>query len=284
MALGERRKIGLALGGGGARGLAHIGVLKVLRNEGIPVDCISGTSMGGIVGAMAAAGLSVLEMEKIAFETVTKPTDALKLLDVSLSQNGLIKGSRVYDLMASTIGPTRTFADLQHPLAVVAVDVLTGREVVLRDGLVADAIRATISVPGVFVPVTMGPYRLVDGGVLNNVPVDVARQLGADVVIAVDVLPNFGENEPGMPPKVHRLHTRQMPRALRGLWAIQTIMISALTEYRLKETQPELILRPELPTDMDLFLGFDRPEIAIAAGVRAAQHALPQLRALMADD
>jgi NTE family protein len=208
-------------------------------------------------------------MEKAAFETVTKPTDALKLLDVSLSQTGLLKGTRVYNLMAETLGPTRTFADLHLPFAVVAVDITTGREVVLREGLLADAIRATISVPGVFVPVSLGPYRLVDGGVLNNVPVDVARQLGADVVIAVDVLPNFGENEPGQPPKVRHMHTRQMPKPLRGLWSIQMIMISALTEYRLKESQP------------DLFLGFDRPEIAIAAGVKAAQHALPLLRTLV---
>jgi NTE family protein len=212
---------------------------------------------------------------------VTKPTDALKLLDVSLSQTGLLKGTRVYNLMAETLGPTRTFADLHLPFAVVAVDITTGREVVLREGLLADAIRATISVPGVFVPVSLGPYRLVDGGVLNNVPVDVARQLGADVVIAVDVLPNFGENEPGQPPKVRHMHTRQMPKPLRGLWSIQMIMISALTEYRLKESQPEVIIRPELPIDMDLFLGFDRPEIAIAAGVKAAQHALPLLRTLV---
>ena len=138
------------------------------------------------------------------------------MLDISLSQSGLLKGSRIYDLMANTLGPTRTFADLHLPFAAVAVDVNTGREVILRDGLLVDAIRATISVPGVFVPVTLGPYRLVDGGVLNNVPVDVARQLGADVVIAVDVLPSFGENEPGLPRRCSACTRPSCPRPIAG--------------------------------------------------------------------
>lgn len=278
-----RPTIGLALGGGGARGLAHIGVLKVLEHEHIPVDVIAGTSMGGIIGAMAAGGMSAVEIEAQAFQTLAKISDVLKLVDISLSASGVLKGGRVYDLMASKLGSTTTFADLTIPFAVVATDVNTGREVVLREGLVADAVRATLSVPGVFIPVTLGPYRLVDGGVLNNVPADVVREMGAQRVIAVDVLPNFQANVPGQQPAVSRLHPPILPRPYRGIWNIQLFMISALTAYRLRDARPDVIIRPDLPSDMDLFIGFDRPEVAIAAGVKAAQAMLPQLQALMAD-
>lgn len=277
----RRPKIGLALGGGGARGLAHIGVLKVLEHEGVRIDAIAGTSMGGIVGAMAAAGMAAAEIEAQARAAVNKITDVLKLVDLSLSQSGVLKGGRLYELMASKLGPATTFADLSIPFAVVATDITTGREVVLCEGGVADAVRATMSVPGVFVPVHIGPYHLVDGGVLNNVPADVVREMGVDYVIAVDVLPNFQQNVPGQAPTVARLHPPILPRPYRGIWNIQLFMISALTEFRLRDAKPEVIIRPDLPIDMDLFIGFDRPDVAIAAGVQAATAALPQIRALL---
>ena len=273
-------KIGLVLGGGGARGLAHIGILKVLIREHIPIDVISGTSMGGIVGAMHAVGLSPDQMEAEA----TKRGDIgqiFKLVDLQLVGSGLVGGKRIKKMLVEMLGAETTFADLRLPFAVIATDYNSGREVVLKDGNLADAVRATMSVPGIFEPVEIGGFKLLDGGVLNNVPVGVARSLGAEKVIAVDVLPNFRLNEPGQDPIVPPLKTRKMPKAYRQLWHVELVMIAALTEFRLKESPPDVIIRPDLPVDMDLLLSFDRPQEAIACGEQAAEAALPQIRALL---
>lgn len=273
-------KIGLALGGGGARGLAHIGVLKALEQEKIPIHCIAGTSMGGVVGAFYASGMTLAEMEREVLR-ISRRRELVKLLDVGITQGAALKGERVYRYIAGKLGAQRTFADLSIPLAVVTVDLYSGREVVINTGRVVDAVRATISVPGVFVPVEHEPYRLVDGGILNNVPVDVSRQLGAQAVIAVDVLPDFEENQPGEQPRVLPLQPPHTPSAYRRLWHIEMIMISALTEYRLREARPDVILRPDLPVEMDLFMGFDRAQAAIQSGEQAAQAAMSQIHALL---
>jgi NTE family protein len=273
-------KIGLALGGGGARGLAHIGILKVLLREQIPIDVITGTSMGGIVGAMHAVGMTPEQMEAEA----TKRGEIghiFKLVDLQLVGSGLLGGKRIKKMLIEMLGAETTFADLRLPLAVIATDYNSGREVVLKEGNVADAVRATMSVPGVFEPVELGGYQLLDGGVLDNVPVGVARSLGAEKVIAVDVLPNFRLNQPGQDPVVPPLKTKKVPKAYRELWHVELVMIAALTEFRLKESAPEVIIRPDLPVDMDLLLSFDRPQEAIECGVQAAEAALPQIRALL---
>jgi NTE family protein len=272
-------KIGLALGGGGARGLAHIGVLRVLEREGIPIQCIAGTSMGGLIGALYLAGLSVDDIETEAMR-LSRLKELVKLVDPHLPTRGLLKGRRIYNYMSVRLGGL-SFSDLRLPLAMVAVDLVSGREVVLNQGSVASAVRATISVPGVFAPVELGTLRLVDGGVLNNVPADVARRLGAQVVIAVDVLPSFSANQPGGRVVVPPLRPRAVPGLASETWHIEMIMIAALTEFRLKEANPEVLLRPDLPNDMGLFVGFDRPKEAIAAGEAAVQLALPQIKALL---
>jgi len=273
-------KIGLALGGGGARGLAHVGILKVLQREQIPIAVISGTSMGGIVGAMHAVGKSTEEMEAVALKH-GEISQIFKLIDLRLLGSGLLGGKRIKKLLAEVLGAETTFADLQIPFAVAAVDYNSGREVVLKDGNLADAVRATMSVPGVFEPVDLGGYKLLDGGVLDNVPVGVARSLGAEKVIAVDVLPNFRLNEPGQDLVVPPLKTKGMPKAYRQLLHVELVMIAALTHFRLKESAPDVIIHPNLPVDMDLLLSFDRPQEAIECGVQAAEAALPQIRALL---
>ncbi len=209
--------VGIALGGGGARGFAHIGVLKVLEREGIFPRLVAGTSMGGVIGAMYAAGLSATQMEAEAVKATSRRADMIRAIDVSVSQTGLVRGARIYDYIAGVIGLETKFSDLRRPLSMVAVDLNTGREVVLHSGRVADAVRATISVPGVFRPVEIGRLRLVDGGMLNNVPVDVVRKMGADVVIAVDVLPSFTQNLPGVAPVVEPLQPKRVLRAYRDL-------------------------------------------------------------------
>jgi NTE family protein len=275
-------KIGLALGGGGARGLAHVGVLKVLERLEIPIACIAGTSMGGLVGALYANGYSSQEIEAEAME-IGKITQFMRLFDIRfrLRMRGLLKGSRIYRYMTEKLGEDLTFSDLNLPLGVVTTDIASGRTVVLASGSVAAAVRATISVPAIFEPVEFGDYRLVDGGMLNNVPVDVVRGLGADVVIAVDVLPNFCANKPGEPVKVSPLKHKFLPHMFQETYNVQLIMISALTEMRLRESQPEILIRPALPDDLGLFTGFDRPNVAIAAGEEAATALSTQIEVLL---
>lgn len=273
--------IGLVLGGGGARGLAHIGVLRVLEREGIVVDCLAGTSMGGLVGALYAAGVPLAIVEEEVGK-MSQLTEQIRLVDVRISAAGLsIRGRRIYNLMADLLGEKLTFADLRLPLAMVSVDIRTGREVILKGGLVIDAVRATISVPGVFEPVDLGDYRLVDGGVLNNVPVDVALSMGARRTIAIDVLPNFSRNVPGMDPVEVGLQLPFAPRYLSETYHVLMIMIAALTERHLVQFPPDLLIRPAMPSSVTLLSGFNRAADIIAAGEAATEEALPAIRALL---
>ncbi len=273
-------KLGLALGGGGAHGLAHIGVLKVLSAAGIKIDFLAGTSMGGLVAALFAAGLPADEIERIAVQR-GESREMIRLVDIRPSMRGLVRGGRIYNFLAETLGAELTFADLRLPTSLVAVDVNSGREVVLNEGKVVDAVRATISIPGVFVPVMLGPYKLVDGGVLNNVPVDVVRAMGADRVIAVDVLPHFPLNQPGETPVVEPLNPARVPKAAKDITHILMIMISAMTAANLQTTQPDLVIRPDLAPDLDILLSFDRPMDAINGGEKAAREALPRIQEII---
>ena len=274
-------KIGLVLGGGGARGLAHIGVLKVLEREQIPISYIAGTSMGGLIGALYAAGIS-LDAIEAEIKKLSPTSQVIKLVDLKLAGVGLqLKGTRIYNYLATFLGEDCTFNDLNIPVGMVAVDTITGREVILREGRVVDAIRATISVPGIFSAVQTENLLLVDGGILNNVPVDVVRGMGANRVIAVDVLPFFGLNKPGEPVLVEKLELHKWPRTVSELLHVQMIMVSAITQARLSQWPPEVLVRPDLPTDTTLFSGFNRVKELVAAGVMAAESALPEIRALV---
>lgn len=185
------KKIGLALGSGGSRGVAHLGVIKALEEEGIRPDYIVGCSMGSVVGAGYACGLSVEEM----FGVVSK-LKAINLIDLSavpITQLAFFKGQKMQNLLVSKIGDVQ-FSDLKIPFKCVASDLYSGRLVVLSEGSVAEAVRASSSIPGVFPPVKLGERLLIDGGVLCRVPTEQVWDMGADAVIAVDVLCNTGDS------------------------------------------------------------------------------------------
>lgn len=176
-----RVKIGLALGSGGLRGLAHVGVLKALERENIPIDYIAGCSIGSMIGALYCAGHSP--------DTIVKLAKHLKpryWLDFVIPKLGIISGDKVLNTI-SLLTQQKKFSELNIPLAVVATEINHGREVVFTEGDVAQAVRASTSVPGVFVPHKIDEMMLVDGAVLNPTPIDIARSMGADVVIAVDL-------------------------------------------------------------------------------------------------
>jgi NTE family protein len=211
----QRPTIGLALSGGGARGSAHVGVLKAIEEMGIPVDFIAGTSMGAIIGGMYASGYSADEIRQILVEMDwehamrdkpdrelrtmrSKELEAQFLIPYRMGLNnggiqfplGLIEGQHLDQVLHRILMPAvgiEEFGDLPIPFRAVATDLVTGDEVVLSSGSLPNALRASMSVPGVFAPVTIDGRLLVDGGMSNNLPVSVVREMGADIVIAVDI-------------------------------------------------------------------------------------------------
>lgn len=180
----SRKKVGLALSGGGARGFSHIGALKVLAENNIPIDYIAGTSAGSFVGGALASGLSI---DKIA--EIGRRVSWFNMTGLSYSPRALLSNAAMGNFINQHF-PVRTFEELPIPYAAVACDLNTGEQVIFRDkGDVAFAIRASCAVPGVFKPLEDGNGRtLVDGGVVAPVPVNVVREMGADIVIAIDLL------------------------------------------------------------------------------------------------
>ncbi|MCK5320745.1 patatin-like phospholipase family protein [Candidatus Parcubacteria bacterium] len=179
----KKLKIGLALGSGGAKGLAHIGVIKVLEKNNIPIDYIAGTSIGALVGAYYAIYKDVGKLEKVALSTNWRT--ALSLLDPSLS-GGFVKGVKVEDLIKGWFNGY-SFDDLKIALTTVATDLISGQEVDISSGDITKAVRASLSVPLIFQPIKHNDYLLADGGLSNPLPDDIARQMGADIVIAVNL-------------------------------------------------------------------------------------------------
>ncbi len=190
----RRKKIGLVLGSGAARGLAHIGVLAVLEKEGIPIDMIAGTSTGAAIGALYAQGKDASQIKALAQDLGWKKL--APLVDPSLPKTGFIKGKKIKDLLASSLGGDIKFSDLKIPLACIATDIVTGEEVVIDQGSVLEAIRASISVPAILTVVKWGGRYLVDGGLVNPVPVSVVKRMGADFIIAVNVIPDVADRTP----------------------------------------------------------------------------------------
>lgn len=180
-------KIGLALGSGGARGWAHIGVLKVLRESGIPVHMIAGSSMGSLIGAVYANNLELDMIEGLATRLKSK-----YWIDLTVPRKGFIAGDKVRELIR-LLSHGKKLEELPIPMAVVATDLVKGERVVFTSGPVDLAVRASISIPGIFEPVEWEGKILVDGGVIDRIPIAAVREMGADLVIAVDVVPRFQE-------------------------------------------------------------------------------------------
>jgi NTE family protein len=178
-------KIGLALGSGSARGLAHVGVIMALEAYNIPIDIISGTSIGSVIGSLYASGETVRQLEEVALSI--KKSKTLFMIDPVIPRSGLISGDRIEKMLNQFGIKDKTFDDLNIPFAAVATDIESGAEVILNQGKVIDAVRASISIPGIFTPVKYQDYYLVDGGVVDPVPVDVAKMMGADIIIAVSL-------------------------------------------------------------------------------------------------
>jgi NTE family protein len=252
-------RVALVLGGGGARGFAHIGVIRVLEEARIPVELIVGTSVGSLVGAFYAGPTNSYHLERIATEL-----DRSDLFDFSLAPalfgTGLASGARLERFVRDRAG-TATIEALRIPFAAVATDLATGEAVVLRSGDLARAVRASSAIPGVFEPVEIDGRLLVDGGVVQNLPVRVAREMGADVVIAVDVT---------------SLPDPTRPRNFVEVF-LQAVNVIVHAEVERARRDADVLVAPAVGEIG--FIEFDRKAEAIAAGIVAGHAALPGIRA-----
>ena len=251
-------RMGVALGSGGTRGFAHIGVLQALAEAGLPIHAVAGSSMGALIAGVYATGAPLSMMEKIATHL-----PITRWIDFTLPRLGLVSGERVHDLLR-LLTKGRTFEEAILPLAIVATDLELGERVVFRSGPIHEAIRASIAIPGIFKPHRLDGRLLVDGGVIDRVPVDAARDLGVDFVLAVDV----GLLEK-LPPVRHVLDV-----------LVQSIDIMEREIYRHRILNADFVVRPDLDLmSATSFSGIDR---AIAAGREAMRGRMAELLAAIA--
>jgi len=251
----KKKKTALVLGGGSARGLAHIGVLRVLQREKISFDLVVGTSIGAFIGAFYAFGEDIAKAEKAALRF-----NARDSLDFAIPPSmGLIKGERIRDTIKEFFGG-KTFSDLKIPMAVVTCDLENGKEIVFEEGPLVDAVHASCSYPGIFVPQRIDGRLLADGGIINTVPVSVARRMGADVVVAVDV---------GFCVQVGKI------KNIFGV-ILQAFQITGDELNRYQSMQADILIKPDL--DGINQLDFDSAKITIQKGQIAALEKLKSIK------
>jgi NTE family protein len=275
--------ITIALGGGGAKGNAHIGVLRRLEKEKFRVRAVAGTSFGGIVASLYAAGYDPDEMQEIFLKV-----DQSKLYDRSPDDGPSLLGLSSVGGWLNELFGERTFDDLILPCALTAVDLTSGREVILSEGSVRDAVLSTIAMPGIFPTFHMNDWELVDGGVLNPVPVSVARALAPGLpVVAVVLSAPLGEpaETAAFPVPVNRFFPRLiLERLTRSNYAqafnifVRSVEIGgrAVADYRLEVDKPDVIIRPAV-SDIHPLDSVDVTEVSIL-GEQAVEAALPDLK------
>ena len=299
------RRIGVALGGGAARGWAHIGAIEALVDAGLEPGFVAGTSIGALVGGAWAAGrLSNLK----AWALQTDRRQIVGMIDVNLRTGGLMDGQRIHKFFCG-LGLEKVIEDLPIRYAAVATDLAEGQEIWLRRGSLASAIRASIAIPGIISPCHIGGRWLVDGGLVNQIPVSTCRAMGAEVVVAVNVgegllakhAASFPRTEPDpsgarvaeilkqVPQTLLPLAERVLPQLIVGtpqtpgyfgaLAACLNIVQGRLTGARLSANPPDVLIAP--PVAAISLMEFDRAEEAIEAGRAATEEVLDQIRALV---
>lgn len=306
-------KIGLALGGGSARGWSHIGVIRALTEAGIDIDYIAGTSIGSVVGSVFASG-NIKALEEVAVRLDWK--QIAYLFDVVLPKSGLIDGKKVAGFISKHLRKTN-IEELFIPFCAVSTDLNTGNEVVIREGDIIEAVRASISIPGIFTPVRNNGRILVDGGLVNPIPVNVVREMGADFVIAVDLSHGIVGGSKSLQDTVPELdipysekedqqQTKKKNRILEALnnrlaaidfsalsWTKHSsdveplpsifdvitssinIMEAQISATSLRSDPPDLLIQPNLSHIN--FLEFNRASEAIAEGYAEAKRQLAML-------
>ncbi|QKJ67540.1 patatin-like phospholipase family protein [Deefgea piscis] len=253
-------KIGLALGGGAAKGFAHIGVIKMLEANGIQVEVVAGTSAGSVVGALYASGMDAFTLQERAFSL-----DESQIRDVNLLGGGLIKGQKLQDYVNQLVG-NKAINQFAKPFAAVATELDTGKKIAFSRGNAGQAVRASSSIPGIFMPVSIANKKYVDGGVVSPVPVDAARDLGANFVIAVDIS--------------SKANNQTASTSTLGVMN-QAIVIMGQKLGEQELARADIVIRPKVGK-----IGasdFDMKNVAILEGEKAALAMLPLIKQKLAE-
>lgn len=250
-------KIALVLGGGAARGFAHIGVIRALEQERIPIDMIVGTSVGSLIGAIYANDLNSFELEWTAFALEKDDLLDYGFLN-AITGMGMTKGEKLEEFVRTKIA-TKNIENLKLPFAAVATDLNSGRRVVLDHGSVAKAVHASSAIPGVFEPVSLQGQLLIDGGVLDNIPIAVAREKGADIVIAVDISEN--------------VQNYNITNVVDVMLQAVNIMFDENVKYKKKEA--DVLITPAVGNVA--MLDFSQKKRCMQAGIEAGQKAAPEI-------
>ena len=304
----QSKKVGLVLGSGASRGWAHIGVIEALEAHGVEVGVIAGASAGSFIGA-AYAGSGLDEVKKFALDMDWKAV--LSFLDIAFPRSGFIEGRKVAELI-QLFTHVESFEDLKIPLYMVATNMQTGKQVVLSEGSVTDALRASMAVPGLLTPKMINNEWLVDGGVVNPLPVDVARAAGAEIVIAVDInservskraqprkdvnwqknsarmehkrlevvtawMDRYGSAGKTVSTKIDQWFSREepSPHIFEVLGSSLNIMQRKIEEMNLLTHAPDFLIAPQLG-DMNFF-DFDHAQKAIDEGYRRCEAFIPKI-------
>ncbi len=250
-------KIALVLGAGASKGFAHIGVLKVLESNKIPIHMIVGTSAGSFVGSLHAYGYNAFQLQKMSFSI-----EKGDILDITIPDNGFIKGEKLEEYINKKVKNT-PIEKFRIPFYAVATDLQNGQEVVFGKGNTGIAVRASCSIPGIFKPVKISDRLYVDGGTVSPVAVDVAKKLGADAVIAVDISADIGVKPPD--------------GTIETILQSISIMYSRLSSIQISKS--DIVIRPKVGS-----IGsgdFSKRHEAVLEGEKAALEALPEINALI---
>jgi len=254
-----KKKIGLALGGGVARGIAHIGALKVIVKNKIPIHCLAGTSSGAIIGAAFAAGMDPQLIEDIALRISWG-----KLIKVAFFRPGIISGEAIEEFITKYIGDYK-FSELKIPFAAVATDLKTGEAVVINEGRIGKAVAASASFPAVFTPGQVKHHMVTDGGIAANLPVEVVKNMGANFTVAIDVVPTHPFHT--LPKDAFQVFGRSLDIALHKMSLEQ-------------RSKADLLIEPQMEEDI-WHLDLNKAQRLIAAGEAAMHKAAGKLRRLV---
>lgn len=281
----KQKKLGLALGGGGARGCAHIGVIKAIEEAGISIDCIAGTSIGSFIGGVFATG-NLKKLEKILIETKWK--DVIKNFDPVIPKKGFFEGKKFEKLLNQIISKP-DFKNIQVPYAAIATDLLSGEEVVIKSGNIIKGIRASVAIPAMITPAKIKNRYLIDGGVVNPLPVNVVQKMGADVIVAVDLNRQFVmEKKKAKTQKRKKIPLRgkianwlrpEYPNIIDVIENSIFLMQDQLTQKNLLTHKPDFLIQPNLGS-AGIF-DFHKAKGMIDEGYQQAQKIIPKLKKLL---
>ena len=300
-------KVGLALGSGSARGWAHIGAIKAIEEAGIPIHYVAGTSIGAFVGAVYATG-HLASLKEFALQMDWKKV--VSYFDVVFPRSGLMDGKKVHELF-SIHSDARTFDDFKIPVKMIATDLNSGDKIIIDSGNIIESIRASVSVPGVFTPVFLNDRWLVDGGLVDPVPVKVVREMGADVVIAIDLNSGLVSKKPPKESKGkikqiqkernefitriasqyssaeravknrinHWFSSSSKPSIIDVLGSSVGIIEEQITRINLAIDPPDILIQPRLG-DLKMF-DFDQAERSILEGYTQAKYQIDNIKSLL---